>query len=113
MRLWDGTEIVRPTVDRGLSQWESMAGDLDEKMKSAIAAVKEALSATPWGGGAEGLSFWRAHFQGDGPIKLLDQCALLTKEISGESGRVRSAVDNTLQVDEAMRQDLSGLTYRV
>ncbi|MDA0638526.1 hypothetical protein OUY22_34400 [Nonomuraea sp. MCN248] len=107
MRLWNGTEITKPVVDRGLAQWETMAEDLDASLADLTVKLKEALAAAPWGAGAEGRAFWSAHFQGDGPTRLIEQCAHLSKEISGESGRVRSAVDNTLAVDAAMKQDLS------
>ncbi|MFG1945201.1 hypothetical protein [Nonomuraea sp. NPDC048826] len=114
MRLWDGTEITKPVVDRGLSQWDTMAGDLEEKLADRVAKVKAALATSPWGSGVEGLAFWKAHFRGNGPNLLLDQCALLTEEISGEPGRVRAAVDNTLRVDTAMKEDLAaGMTWRV
>ncbi|MFC5815934.1 MULTISPECIES: hypothetical protein [Nonomuraea] len=113
MRLWDGTEIMKPTVDRGLTQWDTMAGDLDEKLSDRVAKVKAALAAAPWGTGAEGVAFWNAHFQGNGPNLLLDQCAQLCQEISGEPGRVRAAVGNTLQVSTAMEEDLSAMMRQV
>ncbi|HLU71672.1 MAG TPA: hypothetical protein VKZ82_05800 [Nonomuraea sp.] len=113
MRLWDGTEITRPVVDRGLTQWDTMAGDLDKQLSELAAEVKAALAAAPWGAGAEGLAFWQAHFQGDGPNLLLERCALLAEEISGEPGRVREAVTNTLEVDAAMKEDLGGVMWQV
>ncbi|MEU6711261.1 hypothetical protein ABZ897_07230 [Nonomuraea sp. NPDC046802] len=102
MRLWDGTEIIKPIVDRGISQWSVMAEDLDQESATLIARVEEALATTPWGTGAEGNAFYNAHFRDDGPNQMLTQCAQLAKEIIDAGDRVRQSVDNTLQTDADM-----------
>ncbi|TMR99648.1 hypothetical protein [Nonomuraea basaltis] len=111
MRLWDGTEIVKPIVDRGIFLWSTMAGDLERESSRVITQVEEALAAAPWGSGAEGRAFQAAHFRDDGPNRMLTQCAQLTKEIADMGSRARITVDNTLQTDAAIKQDLAaGLT---
>lgn len=107
MRLWDGTEIVKPVVDHGLTQWDTMAGELDRTMSKLAAELKDALAAAPWGQGVEGRAFCAAHFRDDGPNRLITQCTRLTKEITAESGLVRQAVDNTLKMDADIRRDIA------
>ncbi|MET7333766.1 hypothetical protein [Nonomuraea sp. NPDC005650] len=107
MRLWDGTQIVKPTVDRGLSEWSSMAEDLERESSKLVAQVQEALAAAPWGSGAEGEAFRQAHFRNDGPNQMLSQCTQLAGEITDAGCRVRTAVDNTLKTDLDIKHDLA------
>ncbi|WP_336204536.1 hypothetical protein [Nonomuraea sp. LPB2021202275-12-8] len=109
MRLWDGTEIMKSMVDHGLSQWSTMAEDLERTLSGRIAQVVEALAAAPWGDGAEGKAFKAAHFRDGGPDHMLTQCAQIAKEIPDAGDRVRKSVDNTLRTDAAMRADLEAL----
>ncbi|MFI7129671.1 hypothetical protein ACIBQ1_28505 [Nonomuraea sp. NPDC050153] len=107
MRLWDGTQIVKSTVDRGLSQWSAMAEDLERESAKLIAQVQEALDAAPWGSGAEGEAFRTAHFRNDGPNQMLSQCTQLAGEINGAGCGVRTAVDHTLKMDLDIKHDLA------
>ncbi|TMR14398.1 hypothetical protein ETD86_28690 [Nonomuraea turkmeniaca] len=114
MRLWDGTEIAKSIVDQGISQWSTMAEALEQESSRLITQVEDALAAAPWGGGAEGRAFLTAHFRGDGPNRMLTQCADLTKEITDAGTRVRQSVDNTLQTDADIKQNLAaGLTILI
>ena len=63
-------EIAKPVVNLGISQWCTMAEDWEREAPQLMAAVTEALSATPWGGAAEGVAFKSAHFRGDGPNQM-------------------------------------------
>lgn len=106
-------EIAKPVVNLGISQWCTMAEDWEREAPQLMAAVTEALSATPWGGAAEGVAFKSAHFRGDGPNQMLKQCAHLTKEITDAGDRMRKTIDNTLRTHAATYQDLSGLTREI
>jgi hypothetical protein len=107
VKLWDGTQIIKSTVDRGISEWSTMAEDLERDSSGLINQVKEALAAAPWGDGAEGEAFRAAHFRNDGPNRMLTQCAQLTKEIADAGTMVCKAVDNTLQTDLDIKHDLA------
>ncbi|MCF6470285.1 hypothetical protein FAF44_18040 [Nonomuraea sp. MG754425] len=114
MRLWDGTEIIKPVVDRGLSEWSTMAEEQEQRLPQLVAKVEACLAAAPWGTGVEGDSFRVAHFSGSGPVELLAQCKQLAKQVTDAGDRVRTAIDNTLQTDAAIRDDLAaGMTYQV
>ncbi|MEV0232511.1 hypothetical protein [Nonomuraea sp. NPDC050786] len=113
MRLWDGTEIVKSVVHRGISEWSAMAEDLDRESAKVISEVREALAAAPWGGGAEGQAFKAAHFSNDGPERMLTQYAQLTKQIIDAGSRVRAAVDHTLHTDAAIEHDLAARTKEI
>ncbi|MEV4363407.1 hypothetical protein [Nonomuraea sp. NPDC049625] len=107
MRLWDGTQIIKPSVDRGLSEWSTMAEDLEHESARLVSLVREALDAAPWGPGAEGEAFRAAHFRNDGPNQMLSQCTQLAKEITGAGSGVRTAVDNTLKMDLDIKRDMA------
>ncbi|WP_431928221.1 hypothetical protein [Nonomuraea jabiensis] len=107
MRLWDGTQIIKPSVDRGLSEWSAMAEDLARESARLVAQVQEALDAAPWGPGAEGEAFRAAHFRNDGPNQMLSQCTRLAEEITDAGRWVRTAVDNTLKMDLDIRRDMA------
>ncbi|MGP3911076.1 hypothetical protein [Nonomuraea sp. 10N515B] len=114
MRLWDGTEIVKSVVNRGISEWSTMAEDLEREASKLIAEVKEALAAAPWGSGVEGEAFKAAHFRGNGPDRMLTQCAQLGREIIDAGDRVRKSVDNTLLTDADIEHQLrAGLTREI
>jgi hypothetical protein len=106
-------EIAKPIVNLGISQWSTMAEDWEREAPQLMAAVTEALSAAPWGSGAEGAAFKAAHFRGDGPNQMLRQCGHLTKEITDAGDRLRKTIDNTLRTHAATHQDLSGLTREI
>ncbi|MGW0802391.1 hypothetical protein [Nonomuraea sp. NPDC002799] len=106
MKLWDGTQIVKPVVDYGLTQWGTMVEDVQRDTAGLVADVKAALAAAPWGGGAEGKAFSAAYFRDDGPTRMLTQCVTLLKEIADAGDRVRAAVDNTLQTDADIQRDI-------
>ncbi|MFI6739818.1 hypothetical protein ACIBI9_43430 [Nonomuraea sp. NPDC050451] len=107
MRLWDGTQITKTTVDRGLSEWSAMAEDLERESARLVAKVQEALDAAPWGPGAEGEAFRAAHFRNGGPTQMLSQCTQLAQEITGAGCGVRTAVDNTLKMDLDIKRDMA------
>ncbi|NUP78483.1 MAG: hypothetical protein HOV96_13150 [Nonomuraea sp.] len=107
MRPWEGAEIKKPIVDLGISQWSTMAEDWEKESERLVAAVVEALAAAPWGGGAEGDAFKAAHFRNDGPVRMLNQCGSLSKEITDASGRLRTTIDNTLGTDADIEHDLA------
>ncbi|MEU1727535.1 hypothetical protein ACNF49_06880 [Actinomadura sp. ATCC 39365] len=106
MRPWDGTQIIKPVVDSGISQWTTMAEDWEKESERLVAAVVEALAAAPWGNGMEGRSFKDSHFRDDGPNRMLNQCVDLSKQLMDACGRLRASIDNTLSVDAAIEQDL-------
>ncbi|GAA3567616.1 hypothetical protein GCM10022419_055530 [Nonomuraea rosea] len=107
MRLWDGTQIVKPVVDRATSEWSAMAEDLERELAVLVNQVKEALATAPWGGGAEGAAFRAAHFRNGGPDRMLTQCGELSKGITEAGAMVCKAVDNTLQTDADIKRDLA------
>ncbi|MFC4116809.1 hypothetical protein [Nonomuraea zeae] len=107
MRLWDGTQIVKPTVDRATSEWATLAEDVDRTTAVLVDQVKQALATAPWGGGAEGMAFKAAHFRNDGPDKMLAKCAEISKGIADAGAKVRKAIDNTLQTDADIKRDLA------
>ncbi|MFG6197057.1 hypothetical protein [Nonomuraea sp. JJY05] len=107
MRLWDGTQIIKPNVDRGLSEWSAMAEDLERESAKLVAQVQEALDAAPWGPGAEGEAFRAAHFRNDGPNQMLLQCTKLAEQITAAGCGVRTAVDNTLKMDLDIKRDMA------
>ena len=107
MRPWNGTEIVKPVVDQGISQWTTMAEDWEKECARLVSAVVDALATAPWGGGAEGDSFKAAHFRDNGPIRMLKQCGSLAKEITDASSRLRTTIDNTLGTDADIERDLA------
>ncbi|QYC44433.1 hypothetical protein Nocox_34335 [Nonomuraea coxensis DSM 45129] len=114
MRLWDGTQIAKPVVYRGITQWTTMADDLNEEATHLAAQVKAALAAQPWGAGTEGQSFFAAHFRGDGPNRMLKQYEDLAEAITDAGTRVRDNVDNTLLTDADIKNDLqANLTMQV
>ncbi|MFC7586056.1 hypothetical protein ACFQYP_21665 [Nonomuraea antimicrobica] len=103
----DGTYVARPIVNHGIAAWSDMAGELDRRVSNAVAEIEAALRSAPWGQETEGRAFADAHFSGNGPAEMLDQCRLLTKEIVAEGDRVRAAVDNTCLTDADMGNDLA------
>jgi hypothetical protein len=114
VRLWDGTQIAKPVVYRGITQWTTMADELSGEAARLIAQVKAALAAEPWGAGAEGRSFYAAHFQDDGPNRMLTQYEDLAEAIVDAGTRVRANVDNTLHTDADIKNDLqANLTMQV
>ncbi|GGT32157.1 hypothetical protein ACFFV7_35475 [Nonomuraea spiralis] len=106
MKPWNGTQIIKPVVDSGISQWTTMAEDWETQSERLIAAVVEALAAAPWGGGAEGEAFRNSHLQGDGPNRMLNQCVDLSRQITDACGRLRASIDNTLGTDADIESDL-------
>ena len=107
MRPWDGTQIAKPIVDLGISQWSTMAEDWEKESERLVTAVLEALATKPWGTGAEGEAFVAAHFRDDGPTRMLNQCGSLAKEIADASGRLRTTIDNTLGTDADIERELA------
>ncbi|MEV4172964.1 hypothetical protein [Nonomuraea sp. NPDC049709] len=113
MNGWDGTYIARPVVDRGISQWSTMAEELEKALPQLTAEVEACLATAPWGPGAEGDAFCQAHFRDNGPMEMLTQCTRLARGITDAGDRLRQAIDNTLQTDADIRHDLTAMTREV
>ncbi|MEV0973856.1 hypothetical protein [Microtetraspora glauca] len=109
---YDGLAINKSAVDKGLSQWSAMAGDLDKALPGLIARIVELHAAAPWGGGSEGHSFRDSYIQGGGPGALIDKGKAVVKEIVDVGPRLRTTFENSLTVEEAHTQDLARGTVR-
>ncbi|MFC5835450.1 hypothetical protein [Nonomuraea insulae] len=107
MKEWDGTYIAKPVVDRGISEWTTMAEELERGLPRLAAAVEACLATQPWGPGAEGDSFRESHFRDNGPGDMLARCSRLPREVTDAGDRLRMAIDNTLQTDADIRHDLT------
>ncbi|MFF4772108.1 hypothetical protein [Microtetraspora fusca] len=104
---YDGVAINRTAVTRGLSQWSTMAGDLERAYPGLVARITELNSAEPWGDGSEGDSFRNSYYQNGGPEALIAKGKAVVKEIAEAGPRLRTTFDNTHGVDEAHAQDLA------
>ncbi|MEV0146449.1 MULTISPECIES: hypothetical protein [unclassified Nonomuraea] len=100
-------DVVKPVVDRGITEWSTMAEDWEREVPQLVAAISEALAAAPWGCGLEGDQFRIAHFEGDGPNQMLIQCGDLKKGITDAGDRLRKNVDNTFCTNAATYQDIA------
>ncbi|MCC5576509.1 hypothetical protein IMZ11_12790 [Microtetraspora sp. AC03309] len=109
---YDGLAINRSAVDSGLSQWATMAGDLEKALPGLIARIKELHATAPWGGGSEGRSFRDSYIQGGGPAALIDKGKAVVKEVVDMGPRLRTTFENTHAVEDAHERDLARGTVR-
>ncbi|WP_067136060.1 hypothetical protein [Microtetraspora malaysiensis] len=104
---FDGAAIDRPAVTRGLSEWSTMAGDLERDLPGLVARILELNATEPWGGGSEGASFRNSYYQNGGPNALITKGRAVVKKIGEAGPRLRTTFDNTHGVDEAHAQDMA------
>ncbi|GAA2208140.1 hypothetical protein GCM10009850_035980 [Nonomuraea monospora] len=109
---WDGAFIAK-SVDRGISAWSTTAEEVSRELPKLAAEIEERLAAAPWGVGAEGEAFLRAHFSDGGPTEMIAQCKRLAEEIVDVGDRLRQAIDNTRQTDADIDHDLTRMTREV
>ncbi|WP_067181033.1 hypothetical protein [Microtetraspora niveoalba] len=102
--------INKTAVTGGLSQWTTMAGDLERDYPGLVARITELNAAEPWGGGSEGSSFRNSYYLSGGPEALIAKGKSLVKQIVEAGPRLRTTFDTTLAVDEAHAQDLAHVT---
>ncbi|GAA4967276.1 hypothetical protein HD597_003827 [Nonomuraea thailandensis] len=110
---WDGASIARSVVDRGMTAWSTNAEEVSRTLPKLTAEVEKCLAAAPWGVGAEGEAFYRAHLGDGGPTEMINQCKRLAEEIVDAGDRLRHAIDNTRQTDADIDHDLTRLTREV
>ncbi|WP_049570679.1 hypothetical protein [Nonomuraea sp. SBT364] len=108
MSFWDESSIVKSVVDRGITEWKTMAGEQERECTALIAEVQRCLDAQPWGAGAEGKAFLTSHIGVNGGPETVQQCKSLLKEIADAGEAVRVAVENTLQAHADMAADMRG-----
>jgi hypothetical protein len=96
-------------VERGISQWATMAGDLERDCPKLTAEVLRCLEAAPWGAHAEGKAFQASHLGDGGPKNMVDRCEKLVKDIAELGDGMRASVDNTLGAHTANAQDWAGM----
>jgi hypothetical protein len=109
MNPWNESVLVKSVVDRGISQWATMAGDLERDCPKLTAEVLRCLEAAPWGAHAEGKAFRASHLGDGGPTNMLDRCERLIKDIAELGDGMRASVDNTLGAHTANAHDWAGM----
>ncbi|MGW0478324.1 hypothetical protein [Nonomuraea sp. NPDC003214] len=106
MNMWDESSVVKSVVDRGITEWKTMAGEQERECADLIAEVQKCLDAQPWGTGTEGKAFLTSHVGVNGGPETISKCKKLLKEIADAGDAVRIVVDNTLQAHADMAADL-------
>jgi hypothetical protein len=109
MNPWNESVLVKSVVERGISQWATMAGDLERDCPKLTAEVLRCLEAAPWGAHAEGKAFQASHLGDGGPKNMVDRCEKLVKDIAELGDGMRASVDNTLGAHSANAQDWAGM----
>lgn len=109
MNPWNESVLVKSVVERGISQWATMAGDLERDCPKLTAEVLRCLEAAPWGAHAEGKAFGASHLGDGGPKNMVDRCEKLIKDIAELGDGMRASVDNTLGAHSANAQDWAGM----
>jgi hypothetical protein len=94
-------------VERGITQWDTMAGRLDKEWPRVSAELKALNDAAPWGDGSEGRAFAAAYLQGDGPNRLVETGTELIGQIVDAGPRLRATIANSRGTDAAIEADLS------
>jgi hypothetical protein len=97
----DGVLIHRPTVDRGISEWNATFGDMEKTYAERAAKVKELQAAAPWGAGSEGQAFAQAYLKDNGPSLLLDNGTHVVGRLVEMGPGLRTAIDNHATADAA------------
>jgi hypothetical protein len=105
MNLWNESVLVKSVADQGISQWATMAGDLEQDCPRLTAEVLRCLEAAPWGDQAEGQAFRAAHLGDGGPTNMVTQCEQLAKDIAELGDGMRASVDNVVGAHTANAQD--------
>ncbi|MEV4376565.1 hypothetical protein [Streptosporangium sp. NPDC049644] len=108
----DGLDILTPTVERGMSQWDVMSGDLEKFCTPQMTRIMDLLEAAPWGGGTEGRAFQEALIRNGGPRLLLFNGAHTIQQIVEAGPRLRQTLGNSLGTDAAIAEDLARGTVR-
>lgn len=103
---YDGPEIFSPAVERGISQWNVMSGELERFYAQRMTRITELLAAEPWGGGTEGNAFRQSLIQSGGPTIMLSNGANIVRQIADAGPRLRRTLENSLGTDVAIAQDL-------
>lgn len=105
MNPWNESVLTKSVVDRGISQWATMAGDLERDCLKLTAEVLRCLEAAPWGDQTEGRAFQAVHLADGGPTNMVSWCEKLVKEITDLGDGMRASVDNVLGAHTANAQD--------
>jgi hypothetical protein len=110
---WSGAYVSKTVVNRGMSAWSTTAEEVGRTLPKLADDVESYLSTAPWGGGAEGQAFYKAHCGDGGPIEMVRQAKRLAEQIVDAGDRLRAAIDNTLQTDADIRHDLTRMAREV
>jgi hypothetical protein len=113
MNVWDVSSVEKSVVDRGITEWKTIADEQEREIRALIAEVERCLDAEPWGTGTEGRAFAASHMGADGPLKTISQCKNLLKEIGDIGDAVRIAVDNMLEAHAQGAADMRGAGRKV
>lgn len=96
-----------PTLESGFSQWDTMAGSLEQGWSKASTEIESVHATAPWGDGPEGRAFLSSYMMNDGPTTLVETGTALVKHIADAGEALRKAIANSRRTEAAIAEDLA------